>query len=112
MTEGSARIETDGVPMESVFHPFFFHSLSEYWLGVGDTPRAKVHALQLSETAARPPENAYLGTIASIVAKAAEKAAASASAFGEDSVLCACAVSKNPRLQRGLVPPGNCRSSR
>ena len=48
--------------------------------------RALSSRLELGD---EPPENAYLGTIASIVAKAAEKAAASASAFGEESVLCA-----------------------
>ncbi|SFK29775.1 ATP-binding protein [Methylocapsa palsarum] len=71
LTAITRRIETDGVPMESVFHPFFFHSLSEYWLGVGDTPRAKVHALQLSETAARPPENAYLALSHRLLARIA-----------------------------------------
>jgi tetratricopeptide (TPR) repeat protein len=65
------KIETDGVPMESVFHPFFFHSLSEYFLGVGDTPRARVHALQLSETAARPPERAYLALSHRLLARIA-----------------------------------------
>jgi tetratricopeptide (TPR) repeat protein len=65
------KIETDGVPMESVFHPLFCHSLAEYWLGVGDTPRARVHALQLSETASRPPERAYQALSYRLLAKIA-----------------------------------------
>ena len=65
------RIEVDDVIMESAFYPYYFHNLCEYWLAVGDLPRAREQATRLYNIAAPPPERTYLALAHRFLAKIA-----------------------------------------
>jgi tetratricopeptide (TPR) repeat protein len=65
------RIEVDDVIMESVFYPYYFHNLCEYWLAVGDLPRAREQATRLYNITAPPPERTYLALAHRFLAKIA-----------------------------------------
>jgi tetratricopeptide (TPR) repeat protein len=70
LNEITRRIE-DGVRMETVFNPLFYHTFCEYWLAVGDLARAREMATRLYELAALPPELTYLALAHRLLAKIA-----------------------------------------
>jgi hypothetical protein len=65
------RIEVDAVPMDSVFYPFFYHNLCEYFLALGDLVQARREATRLYEVARLPPERSYLALSHRLLAKIA-----------------------------------------
>ncbi len=54
------RIEVDGIAIDAVISPYFYNSLCEYWLAVGDLQRAREQATRLYEMTAPPPNHNYL----------------------------------------------------
>ncbi|HUI21776.1 MAG TPA: AAA family ATPase [Methylocella sp.] len=65
------RIESDGIMMETVFYPLFYHSFCEYWLATGNLGEARKKARQLYDVAIRPPERSYLALAHRLLAKIA-----------------------------------------
>ncbi|MCI0598379.1 MAG: AAA family ATPase [Beijerinckiaceae bacterium] len=69
--EITRRIEVDGVIMETVFYPLFYHSRCEYALAVGDLAQARKEAARLYGVAKLPPERTYLALSHRLFAKIA-----------------------------------------
>ena len=70
------KIEVEGVSLETSMYPHYYYNLCNYWIEVGDLPRAKEQALQLKARAAPQGERTYLalahcilGEIASLEAR-------------------------------------------
>jgi DNA-binding winged helix-turn-helix (wHTH) protein/tetratricopeptide (TPR) repeat protein len=65
------RIETDGVPMESLIIPQYFLNRCEYWLEAGDLGLARQAAARLHEVTVVAPDRPFLALSHSLMAKVA-----------------------------------------